>query len=156
MSMLLLRPQTRALLAAAGWSDCYIVDIQPYIDAIDDFQVFPVAQDFLQRFGGIRIDDGSSTGGSPRFHIFVDPIEAIRRTPRWELAMAEEKLERPLYPIAALENGHRVALVDEAGQLFILDGQILFTGPYVLTDIFEIAACDWRLWPLERLFDIFE
>ena len=156
--MTLLRPQTRALLEAAGWSEQYTADIQSAIEKLErrDWQVFSVAQDFLRRFGGIRIDDGSSTGGSPRFHIFVDPIEAIRRTPRWELAMAEEKLERSLCPIAALENGHRVALVDEAGQLFILDGQILFTGPYVLTDIFEIAACDWRLWPLERLFNIFE
>lgn len=154
--MTALRPKTRTLLEAAGWSDTYATDIQHYIEFLErrDWQAFPVAQGFLRRFGGIRIDDRSSAGGAPRYHLLVDPIQATRRKGRWVLAMAEEKLERPLCPIAALENGRRAALVDAAGQLFILDGPIISTGPYILTDLFEIAAYDWRLWPLEEAFDV--
>lgn len=124
--------KTRTALEQVGWSEEYQMDISRYEEYLqkDGYTVFPVALDFLKKFGGIKISNQDTVRWPGSFCFKGDPIAAARFCGRWDVTEFEEALGRPLCPIAQTVNGTMSIFVDEEGRVYANDEQVL----YYLTD----------------------
>lgn len=120
--------RTLKKLEEAGWSEEYQVDTSRYEEYLqkNGYPIFPVALDFLKKFGEIKI----STRRPGSFCFRADPIHAARLNDHWFFAGFEEVLGRSLCPIAETSNGSITIYVDEEGRVYAGDEGVF----YYLTD----------------------
>ncbi|MBD2769035.1 SUKH-3 domain-containing protein [Hymenobacter sp. BT664] len=139
--------ETKVLLEKAGWSEARRVSIEEYENHLEKlgYPKFPVALEFLRRFGGLQISESPQGESQRSYNLKVDPLKLTQCYPPYVFAAFEEGLGRPLCPVALADNGHSAIAMDEAGRFYCMDGSALF---HVADSIYEaIQILSHTNWP---------
>lgn len=111
---------SRDCLADAGWTKVRRIDIGPHIRQLeaDGYTVFEVAQEFLTRFGGLRLK-------YPHFRVpehddscHFDAAAASRRISKYTVARYAEAIGKPVCPVGAAFHDHMVLMMTERGIVY--------------------------------------
>jgi hypothetical protein len=139
--------ETKNLLEKAGWSEARLVNIREYENHLEKlgYPKFPVALEFLRRFGGLQISENSKDEFRRSYNLKVDPIKLTQCYPPYVFEEFGEGLGRPLCPVALADNGHSAIAMDEAGRVYCIDGSVLF---HVADNFYEaIQILSHTNWP---------
>ncbi len=139
--------ETKNILKQAGWSEDRLINIKEYENHLNKlgYPTFPVALEFFRRFGNLHISENSKNESRRGYNLKVDPIKLTQCYPRYVFAEFAEALGRPLCPIALADNGHSAIAMNEEGQVYCIDGSILF---HVADNFYEaIQILSHTNWP---------
>jgi len=106
----------------------YFVNIKKYGDHFEKlgYPTFPVALKFLGKFGDLQIPNNSKDQFQKSYNLKVDPIKLTQCYPPYVFAEFAESLGQPLCPVALADNGHVAIVMNQTGQVYCIDGSVLF------------------------------
>jgi hypothetical protein len=106
----------------------YPVNVEKYKDHFEKlgYPKFPIALEFLRKFGGLQISENSKGESQKSYNLKVDPIDLAQGYPPYVFAEFGESLGHHLCPVALADNGHLAVVMDEAGRVYCIDGSVLF------------------------------
>lgn len=111
---------TKKILVDAGWSASRHIDIQQYVEALneDGYKISEKAKNFLVEFGGLEISHQAYRFPHEIENTHFDPLRAISGICRERVQIYEERTGENLVTIGEGYNEHLVLLISESGKIF--------------------------------------
>uniref|UniRef100_A0AAU2A5X7 SUKH-3 domain-containing protein n=1 Tax=Streptomyces sp. NBC_00093 TaxID=2975649 RepID=A0AAU2A5X7_9ACTN len=119
-------PQVDSVLRRAGWLPDRQVDLAPWKTSMSDFRWHAAAEEFLQEFGGIRVDISGSGITCTRESFEFDPELAVGEEDRF--AELSELFGRRFFPLGETGQGEFFLAIDEEGVVYLLASRVLRVG----------------------------
>lgn len=107
-------------LSAMGWSPDRWIDPSPFLDALSDdgYTPFPLATDFLSRFGGLAGNMPAHRVENYLERIHFLPDEAINAIYKERVQTYEERTGERLIVVGEAYNGHLTLMLSDQGRLY--------------------------------------
>jgi hypothetical protein len=118
-------------LIKAGWFECrkvesLVSDWKSQIKATDNFEMFSMAEEILNEFGGIKVEQKGLGKGYPRTPFEINPALAIGEADR--LLQQSQVIKQKLYPLGEVFGGYYFLTVGEDGRVFGISDHTLLIG----------------------------
>ncbi|NEC86429.1 SUKH-3 domain-containing protein [Streptomyces sp. SID12501] len=115
--------EVESVLRRAGWLPDRRFDLAPWKSSMSGFLWHAAAEEFLQEFGGIRVDISGSGITCAREPFEFDPELAIGEEGRF--AELSELFGRSFFPLGEIGQGEFFLAIDEEGVVYLLAAWVL-------------------------------
>ncbi|MFD4864907.1 SUKH-3 domain-containing protein [Streptomyces sp. NPDC058412] len=108
--------ETDAALRAAGWFPGRQVDVTGWRRSLEGLSMHTAAEDFLQEFGGIRVEVSGPGMTCMRISFEIDPELGFGEEDRFlELS---RRFNRSLFPVGMTDSSEFILAIDEEGVIY--------------------------------------
>ncbi|MFD9601967.1 SUKH-3 domain-containing protein (plasmid) [Streptomyces sp. NBC_01224] len=115
-----------SILLRSGWFPHRRFDLAQWRAALPDFTWHAAAEEFLQEFGGIRVDIAGPGVTCAREPFQFDPELALGEEGRF--AEMSEMFDRKFFPLGEVGQGEFFLAIDEEGIIYLLGAWVFRLG----------------------------
>ena len=136
---------TLELLKEAGWTSTRDIDIDIYINALeeDDYEINSLVFDFLKNYGGLKVSHPDTMVPSRMDEFHFDAKEA---TESYFYETVEEymlRVKEKLVVVGECRSGHMVILLSHSGKMYAgYDSELMKLGDNI--DAALVALCEGK------------